>query len=108
MKNTLGNLVDSIVYYGYTNGMCYSGELKLENVKRKKLYVIKRAIPVQFPDYNKSITLYIDEDKIDRIVGPNIYIKQEKDMSVKELEDFILFEKVTVVTVVDESIVAPF
>lgn len=78
MKNTIDSLVGKIVYYGYSNGQCYSGELELETVKRHTRYVIKRAIPVQFPDCRPSVTVYIDEDMVDKIVGPNIYIKQEE------------------------------
>lgn len=77
-KNTIDNLVGKIVYYGLPTGQCYSGELELETVKRKTRYVIKRAIPIQFPDYKPTMTMYIDEEKIDKIVGSNIYIKQEE------------------------------
>lgn len=89
-KNTIASLVGHTVYYGYTNGMCYSGELELEVFKRKTRYLIKRAIPIQFPDCKDVATIYIDENKIDKIVWPNIYIKQEKDMTTKELGEFIL------------------
>lgn len=79
MKNTIESLVGKIVYYGYPNGQCYSGELELESIKRHTRYVIKRAIAIQYTDCIPSITVYIDEDKIDRISGPNIYIKQEEN-----------------------------
>jgi len=115
-KNTIASLVGYTVYYGYTNGMCYSGELELEVFKRKTRYLIKRAIPLQFPDYSDIRTVYIDENKIDKIVWPNIYIKQEKDMSIKELGEFILedisdCDKISYVinqAIVDESIETPF
>jgi hypothetical protein len=115
-KNTIGSLVGYTVYYGYANGMCYSGELELEVFKRKTRYIIKRAIPIQFPDHKDIATVYIDENKIDKIVWPNIYLKQEKNMTTKELGEFILenidySNEVSYVinqAIVDESIETPF
>lgn len=110
MKNTIASLVDKIVYYGYSNGMCYSGELIAETIHRKTRYVIKRAISIQFPDYGNNYTIYINEDKIEKIVGPNIYIKQEKDMNTEELRNSIIMETLNKreTIIVDENIVAPF
>lgn len=78
MKNTIDSLVGKIVYYGFATGQCYTGTLELETVKRHTRYIIKRAVPIQFPDYQPTSTMYIDENTIDKIVGPNIYIKQEE------------------------------
>lgn len=91
----LDSLIGKIVYYGYSNGMCYSGELELETFKNNNQYVIKRAIPIQFPNVEYPTSMYIDEKRIDKIVGPNIFIKQEKD---REIEN----------PIVDSSIPAPF
>lgn len=92
-KNTVDSLRSKIVYVHY-NGICYSGELDIETFKNHMGYVIKRAITVNSTSSN-YITMYVDPNRVEKINGPNIYLKQEED---RVLEN----------PVVDSSVLAPF
>jgi hypothetical protein len=75
-KNTIDSLRGRIVY-SHSNGMCYSGELDIESFKNSMRYVIKRAIPIHSSSIN-NLTIYIDPNRVEKIDGSNIYLKQEE------------------------------
>lgn len=75
-KNTIDSLRSRIVYIHY-NGTCYSGELDIETFKNHMGYVIKRAIPIHSSSIN-NVTIHIEANRVEKIEGPNIYLKQEE------------------------------
>jgi small nuclear ribonucleoprotein (snRNP)-like protein len=90
MKSKVKDLIDKIVYCNTSNGECYSGVLELESSYKKTNYLIKRAISVDTTAHRNSKTIYVEESKIDKVIGPHIYLKQEKikpaiTLNVKEL-----------------------
>lgn len=77
MKSLVSNLIDKIVYYYEVNGECYSGVLEPESSMKKTRYIVKRAIPMDTTSHKNPKTIIIDENKISKVDGPHIYLKQE-------------------------------
>ena len=92
-KNTVDSLRSKVAYV-HSNGTCYSGELDIETFKGYMRYLIKRAIPINSLSDN-YITLYVDPDKVEKVEGVNIYLKQEENRAIEN-------------PIIDSSVPVPF